>query len=383
MAGRAAPRMIDGMRIARTMQMVGYALYVIAGVLRVIDFGTAAPPAWLIAYAVLGVALHLGAGAPDDAAHRRRRLVALAVMTPAMIAMAVIRPCAYGAFTLVVVASQAALVLPPAAAAVWAIAQTVIVSCFLIPALGGLLGMAEVIALLGFQGFAIAAIASAHSEARARGALARSHAELLATRALLDEATRANERTRIARDLHDVLGHNLTALGLQLEIASHLEPSAAQAHTTQARALTARLLDDVRAVVAAMRPVHPPALVAAIRAIVVEAPGLAIHVDVPDSLVVEDPRRAECVVRCVQEIVTNARRHARGAANLWIHLRCEAGAIVVDAHDDGVAGDDVRAGHGLGGMRSRLEEMGGWLEVHAVPARAFAVHAHLPLGAAP
>ncbi|HEX3762970.1 MAG TPA: histidine kinase [Kofleriaceae bacterium] len=371
------------MRIARTMQLVGYALYIIAGVLRVIDFGTAAPPAWLIAYAVLGVSLHLGASAPDDAAHRWRRIAALAVMTPAMIAMAAIRPCAYGAFTLVVVASQAALVLRPAAAAVWVVAQTAVVSYCLIPALGGLLGMAEVIALFGFQGFAIAAIAAARREARARGALARSHAELLATRALLDEATRANERTRIARDLHDVLGHNLTALGLQLEIASHLEQSAAQAHTAKARELTVRLLDDVRAVVAAMRPAHPPALVAAIRAIVVDAPGLAIHVDAPDSLVVEDPRRAECIVRCVQEIVTNARRHARGAANLWIQLRCEAGAIVVDAHDDGVGAADIRAGHGLGGMRSRLEEMGGRLEVHAAPARAFAVHAHLPLGAAP
>lgn len=371
------------MRIARTMQLVGYALYVVAGVLRVIDFGAAAPAAWLVAYAVLGVALHLGASAPDDAAHRRRRIAALAVMTPAMIAMAAIRPCAYGAFTLVVVASQAALVLPPATAAVWAVAQTAIVSCCLIPTLGWLLGMAEVIALLGFQVFAIAAIGSARSEARARGALARSHAELLATRALLDEATRATERTRIARDLHDVLGHNLTALGLQLEIASHLEPLAAQAHTAQARELTARLLDDVRAVVAAMRPAHPPALVAAIRAIVVDAPGLAIHVDAPDSLVVDDPRRAECVVRCVQEIVTNARRHARGAANLWIQLRCEAGAIVVDAHDDGVAASEIRSGHGLGGMRSRLEEMGGRLELRAAPERAFALRACLPLGAAP
>jgi len=319
-------------------------------------------------------------------------------MTPAMIAMAAIRPCPYGAFTLVIVASQAALVLRPAAATGWAIVQTVVVGCCLVPALGALLGMAELIALLGFQVFAIAAIAAARREAAAHLALAASHAELIAMRSLLDDATRAQERTRIARDLHDVLGHNLTALGLQLEIASHVEPAVAAAHTEKARALTARLLDDVRAVVAAMRPVHvaehraehpaehpaerPAALVDAIRAIVVDAPGLAIHLDAPDSLVIDDPRRAECVVRCVQEIVTNARRHAR-AANLWIQLRSEAGAIVVEAHDDGRGAAEVRDGHGLGGMRSRLEEMGGCLEVRAAPARAFALCARLPLGLAP
>ena len=364
------------------MQLVGYALFVVAGVLRVLDFGTAAPPSWLIAYAVLGVALHVGASAPDDAAHRRRRLAALAVMTPAMIAMAAIRPCAYGAFTLVIVASQAALVLRPPAAAAWALAQTAIVGYCLIPELGWLLGMAELIALLGFQGFALASIDATRREAAARLALAASHAELVAMRSRLDEATRSQERTRIARDLHDVLGHNLTALGLQLEIASHLEPPAAQSHNEKARELTARLLDDVRAVVAAMQPEHPAALVAAIRAIVVAAPGLAIHLDAPDSLVVDDARRAECIVRCVQEIVTNARRHAQGAENLWIQLRHEAGAIIVEAHDDGAAGAPLRDGNGLGGMRSRLEERGGRLEVRAAPERAFTLRACLPLGAA-
>ncbi len=99
------------MRIARTMQVVGYALYAMAGVLRLIQGGDAAPIAWIAAYAVLGLAFHAGASAPLEA--RRRRLVALAVMVPAMFAMATIRPCPYGALALVVVASQAALVLAP------------------------------------------------------------------------------------------------------------------------------------------------------------------------------------------------------------------------------------------------------------------------------
>jgi len=136
----------------------------------------------------------------------------------------------------------------------------------------------------------------------------------------------------------------------------------------------------VRAVVAQMRTDERP-LADAIRAIVVDAPGLAIHVDAPASLVIPEPRRADCIVRCVQEIVTNTRRHARGAANLWISMRRDADAIVVEARDDGPGAPAFREGHGLSGMRARLAELGGQLEVVAAPA--FAINARLPIGALP
>jgi signal transduction histidine kinase len=361
------------------MQLVGYPLYVGAGVLRVINFPHAGSWDWLLAYLLLGVAFHVGASAPDDGAYRRRRLGALAVMTLAVFAMEAIRPCPFGALALGIVASQAALVLGPREAALWAFALTMIVSYFLIGTLGWLFGVAEIIALVGFQGFAIAAIAAGRREAEARAALARTNAALVATRSLLDEATRAQERNRIARDLHDVLGHDLTALSLQLEIASHLDETEARAEAAKARELTSRLLQDLRAVVSAMRPDRAPGLVSAIRAMVVEVPGLAIHLDAPESLAIEEPSQATCVVRCVQEIVTNTRRHALGAENLWIRMRCEAGDLVVEAHDDGKGNGGVRDGHGLRGMRSRLEEMGGRLEIQSAPERAFALVARLPL----
>jgi signal transduction histidine kinase len=375
---------LTSMPIARAMQLVGYALYAMAGALRVISGGDAAPWPWLVAYAALGIAFHVGASVPNDARHRRRRYAALAVMVSAMFAMAIIRPCPYGALALVVVASQVALVVTPRVAALWVATQTLILGCCLIPALGWILGAAELIALVGFQAFAVAAIASARREADARSELVRANAALHATQALLDEVTRAHERTRIARDLHDVLGHDLTALGLQLEIAAHVEAGAAQVHTAKAREIAARLLHDVRAVVAAVHAEPPPALAEAIRAILVDAPGLAIHVDAPELLVVEESRRAECITRCVQEIVTNTRRHARGAKNLWIRLRRDADTIVLEAHDDGEApASRSDVGHGLRGMRSRLEELGGGLEIAATPAHAFAVCARLPLGVAP
>ena len=84
------------------------------------------------------------------------------------------------------------------------------------------------------------------------------NAELRATRSLLEETSRVNERTRIARELHDVLGHDLTALGLQLEVATHVAPDRAGAHVAKAQEVSARLLHNVRDVVGAMRDVSAP-----------------------------------------------------------------------------------------------------------------------------
>ncbi len=365
------------------MQVLGYALYAIAGLEPALDpdVHLLRHPGWLAAYAVLGLALHVGASTAshaDDRSRRVRRFASVSVMTPAMLAMAALMPCNFGALTLVVVASQVALAFSPRVALLWVVAQTAALTYFLVPTFGWALGSSELIALLGFQGFAVAAVASARGEAQARIALARTNEELLATRSLLDDATRAQERTRIARDLHDVLGHNLTALGLQLEIASHVPEDAARVQVAKARELTTRLLSDVREVVGSMRADRPPTLLSAIRSLVVEVPGLAVHLDVPESLIVEESGRAECVVRCIQEIVTNARRHAK-AKNLWIRLRREEDQISVEAHDDGKGAEQICDGHGLRGMRSRIEEMGGWFEVRTAPERAFAISARLPL----
>jgi len=337
------------MPIARTMQWMGYLLWPLAGVLGVIGAPDPTPITWFVAFGVLGIAFHVST-------RSRHKLVAIGVMTAALFAMTLVRPCPYGALGLVLVASQAALVLSVRATALWVAVQTLVVALCIVPLLG-LVGLAEIIALAGFQAFAVATIA--------------------ATRRL-DVVTREHERTRIARDLHDVLGHDLTALALQLEIAAHVSPEAARAHTARARELTDHLLRDVRAVVAANQLEDRP-LVHAIRAIIREAPGLAVHVDAPASLVIPEPRRADCIVRCVQEIVTNTRRHARGAENLWIRMRRDADAIVVEARDDGPGTSELHEGHGLRGMRSRLAELGGELQIAAQP---FVISARLPVGAA-
>jgi signal transduction histidine kinase len=360
------------------MRILGYALLAIAGLGPLVDPSVHLTPrveGWIFAYLVFGLAFHFGAAAAQG---RALRLTALVVQTSTLLAMAWLLPCQFGALTLVVAASQAALVLPLRTAVAWMALQTVGVALFLVPSCHLQEGLASVTALAGFQGFAAVAIYLARREADARADLSHANAELLATRSLLDEACRTHERTRIARELHDVLGHDLTALGLQLEIATHVDADAGRTHLTKAQEVNARLLRNVRDVVGAMKSDPGSDVAAALRTLLGVVPGLAVHLDVPERLRVEDATRAQCVLRCVQEIATNTLRHAR-AENLWIRVRSEHGHITVDARDDGCGAQSVCAGQGLSGMRGRLEEMGGLLVIATGPERAFSVTARLPL----
>jgi signal transduction histidine kinase len=366
--------------VALALRLVGYVLLAVVVVATMLTAVMPVGPrvAWLVAYAAFAIAFHVGASAPPGA--RLRRLVALGVATPAILAMGAILPCHFGALSLVAVASQAALVLTPRQAAAWIAAQTAGLGYFLWRSESADDCIAALIALLGFQAFAVVAAYVARRETEARQALACANAELRATRELLAEASRIHERTRIARELHDVIGHDLTALGLQLEIATHVPASKIPDHVSRAREVNARLLRNVRDVVSAMRVSEGTELGQALRTLVEDLPGLTVHLVLPGALVLDDAARAHCVLRCVQEIVTNTLRHAR-ARNLWIAIEHRAGAITVDARDDGRGAERVEAGNGLAGMRSRIEELGGFLQI--APAPSFSVTAQLPLGAKP
>ena len=139
-------------------------------------------------------------------------------------------------------------------------------------------------------------------------------------------------------------------------------------------------MHNVREVVSATRTPEGTDLGQALRTLVDDLPGLAVHLALPATLVVDDALRAQCVLRCVQEIATNTLRHAH-ARNLWIAIEQRGGLITVDAHDDGRGAALVAAGSGLLGMQARLEELGGFLQIASAPS--FSVTAQLPLGGKP
>ena len=108
-----------------------------------------------------------------------------------------------------------------------------------------------------FQSFAGLVVLTGRREAEGRAALAAAHADLRAASTLLAASTRDVERLRISRDLHDVVGHQLTALALELEVASHRVTGDGVEHVTPARTIAKDLLRDVRPTAGDLRgPVH-------------------------------------------------------------------------------------------------------------------------------
>lgn len=230
----------------------------------------------------------------------------------------------------------------------------------------------------GFSMFIFVTSLVARQQTEARDEQRRLNSELRATRALLAESARVNERTRISRELHDLLGHQLTALTLNLEVAGHLAEGQALDHVKRSHALAKLLLGNVREVVSQLRETGAIDLAAALRPLTENVPSLDIQLEIEDPLNVEDPQRAHVLLRCTQEIITNAVRHA-SARHLWIRVYREApDRVVVEARDDGVGADMVNVGNGLRGMRERLQQCGGQLQIETRPGEGFRLRATVP-----
>src|SRR5690606_1666827 len=130
--------------------------------------------------------------------------------------------------------------------------------------------------------------------------------ELLATRELLTEHSRQAERLRIARDLHDLLGHHLTAQILQLEVATHLTEGHGRQKVEQALALGKLLLSDLRTAVSELREDEPINFQDAMRKLVDGVPGIRVDLDFNARL--GEIQAAETLLRCTREALTNVLR---------------------------------------------------------------------------
>jgi len=287
-----------------------------------------------------------------------------------------LQPHKYVPVLLVIVAGQLGHVTPRIAWG-WLVAQNIVLAIVIGPADGGWI---MTLAYATFQLFSFFTATIAYQEREAKQALAEANAELRVTTGLLDMSSRAAERLRIARDLHDLIGHHLTALSLNLEVASHLANGEARGHIEKSQALTKLLLADVRDVVSRLRENEPLDLAASLRSLgdVVKSP--AIQIDV-NELAVTNPAIAETALRAAQEIVTNAVRHS-SARNLWLRVTNVDHTLAIDARDDGIGTDRVLFGNGLTGMRERVAHAGGTLEVQSMRGRGFEVHIRLPLESA-
>ena len=167
------------------------------------------------------------------------------------------------------------------------------------------------------------------------------------------------ERGRVARDIHDILGHSLTVVTVKAELAGRLvdiDPQRARAEIAEIESLARGALADVRATVAGVRTVNVSGELAAARA-ALEAAGIAA--ELPSSTDAVPPGRRELAGWIVREGVTNVVRHSGASV-----CRVTLGTHEVEIADDGVGPSDSADGStGLSGLRERVEAAGGRLAV--------------------
>ena len=305
----------------------------------------------------------------------------LVLLTGSAIAISYYSGSGLGSILLMVVACVLPWLLPlPVGIAVLALSELVVVPVYM-RALGfsWFEALMQAVLYVGFAGFVFVTSMVARQQAQARDEQRRLNAELRATRALLAESARVNERTRISRELHDLLGHHLTALSLNLEVASHLTEGKAHEHVGQAHTLARLLLSDVREAVSQIRGNDAIDMSATLLPLADNVPGLHIDMVMPKPFLLDDPERAHVLLRCTQEIITNAVRHAQ-AQVLRLRYGWDGDAIRLQARDDGRGAENPAAGNGLSGMRERLASYGGELEVESAPGQGFTLRLRLPRG---
>jgi signal transduction histidine kinase len=208
----------------------------------------------------------------------------------------------------------------------------------------------------------------------------RLYVELLEATGELEKMTRQKERARIARDIHDTLGHEMSALIMQLEIASRLmEKDTAQAETMlqDAKDGARSGLKKIREVVEALREDHLDLKADLILLIDNYRKRTGIEVIYSFNCDFSNFRERECLYRLVQEALTNTSRHSN-AGKVEILLGEKDNQLIYCINDNGTIKPEVKIGYGLKGMSERIQLCGGSLEI--TYDKGFVLSGNLPMG---
>ncbi|HSP38579.1 MAG TPA: histidine kinase [Frankiaceae bacterium] len=202
------------------------------------------------------------------------------------------------------------------------------------------------------------------------------------------------ERTRIARELHDIIAHNLSvmvALADGAAIANAREPEQASGAMQQVSATGRQALSEMQRLLGVLREDAEPSdrapqpdlsqldeLLAQTR-----KAGIPVRLTVQGTPVCLPPTQEAAIYRIIQEALTNVLKHAVGASDVAVLLRWTARALFLEIADDGEATiavrDRISAGHGLSGMTERISLFGGKMSAGPHSGRGWSVRAELPL----
>ena len=235
------------------------------------------------------------------------------------------------------------------------------------------------LAYIAFQLFAAFVTRAAYAAQESRRDVLRANRELKAARALVAEGARVQERLRLSRELHDIAGHKLTALKLQLSVESRTAAASASGAIRQCLTLADELLSDIRRVVSALRQEDAIDLRVALLALNPAVASVSVKFNVEPGAIVSDIAKAEALLRCAQEGLTNALRHGSATEILVSLVRGEQELILsVEDNGTGLPSPAPAVGNGLRGLQERLEEFQGTISLDRRAQRGCVLRAVLP-----
>ncbi|MGH2593674.1 MAG: sensor histidine kinase [Anaerolineae bacterium] len=232
--------------------------------------------------------------------------------------------------------------------------------------------------------FVVAFTRVTHSEIQARRQLERTNAQLAEYAAQVEQLATMRERNRLARDVHDSLGHYLTVINVQLEVVTKLidaDPNRARDAALKAKQLASEGLAEVRRSVDALRPspLDDRALPDAIRGLLDDArdAGLIVSFDQVGSARPLSPETETVLFRAAQESLTNIRKHAR-ASSAGVRLAFEAEAVRLRVRDNGIGRQGDPDNVGLSALRERVAALNGSIVAENHPDGGFLLEVALP-----
>lgn len=231
-----------------------------------------------------------------------------------------------------------------------------------------------------FNLFALVMVTTAIKEKESRQKVEMINLELISTQQLLGQAAQQAERVRIARNIHDLLGHHLTALTINLQVAGRKldllnvaapdesGKKAIKDSVEQCHSLSKLLLSDVRDAVSDIRSKSSLNLEQTILAMTERLPDINITLDYPNNISINDVNTADVLTRCVQESITNALKHAHAKAmHISFAQSNEILTMSISAELSGVAklpkagasNSKFALGNGLKGIQERVRQLQG------------------------
>ncbi|MGW1558388.1 sensor histidine kinase [Streptomyces sp. NPDC002144] len=215
--------------------------------------------------------------------------------------------------------------------------------------------------------------------------LVRTTVELRKARATVAQLAANEERLRLARDLHDLLGHSLSLITLKSELAGRMlpdHPDKAAQQVADIEQVSRQALVDVRAAVSGYRRTRLPDELAGAQ-VALKAAGVIAEVPAEPDLRDVPEESESALAWALREAVTNVVRHS-GAGRCTVELlrrqTLDGAVLELSVEDDGSGGSGKAPGNGLTGLTERLEKAGGTLEAGRVK-KGFRLVARVPVGA--